>query len=133
MKNITIKNYIMAVYEADRERGTARVSDITRILGYRMPSVTEYLQKLAKDGIITYIPYIGVKLTEKGREIAEKVIERRKVLRNLLVYLGIPKGLAENESKKLEIVMSKEVFDYINVSQKWKPTSNLKIKTYREK
>ena len=51
----------------------------------------------------------------------------------LLMRMGIPKELAENESKKLEMVMSKEVFDYINVSQKRKPMSNLKAKIHREK
>ena len=133
MKNITIKNYIMAVYEESRGKGLVRVSDVARVLGYKTPSVTESLQKMAKDGIITYIPHTGVKLTRKGKEIAEKVTERRKVLRELLIYLGIPKELAKNESKKLEMVMSKEAFDYINVSQKRKPILNLKIKTYREK
>ncbi len=129
MKNITIKNYIMVVCKESRGKGLVRVSDVARVLGYKTPSVTESLQKMAKDGIITYIPHIGVKLTGKGKEIAKKVIKRRKALRKLLIYLGIPKELAENESKKLEMVMSKEAFDYINVSQKRKPTSNLKIRT----
>jgi len=133
MKNITTKNYIMAIYEESRGKRLIRTSDVARVLGYKSPSVTESFQKMAKDDIITYIPHIGVKLTRKGKEIAEKVIERRKVLRELLIYLGIPKELAENESKKFEMAMSKEAFDYINVSQKRKPTLNLKIKTYREK
>ena len=72
MKGTTVKNYIMAIYEAGGEKEFVRTSDVAKALGYRPSSVTETFQKMAQEGVIVYIPYRGVKLTEKGKRIVDK-------------------------------------------------------------
>ncbi|MCD6108163.1 MAG: metal-dependent transcriptional regulator [Thermoplasmata archaeon] len=101
-----MKNYITAIYEAGGEKEFVRTSDVAKALGYRPSSVTETFQKMAQEGVIVYIPYRGVKLTEKGKRIVDKTIARQSTLRNLLLYIGAPQDLAKIESKKLEQVIS---------------------------
>jgi len=106
MKGTTVKNYIMAIYEASGEKEFIRTSDVAKALKYRPPSVTETFHKMAKEGVIVYIPYRGVKLTEKGKRIVDKTIARQSTLRSLLLCMGAPQDLAKIESKKLEQVIS---------------------------
>ena len=106
IKGTTMKNYITAIYEAGGEEEFVRTSDVAKALGYRPSSVTETFQKMAQEGVIVYIPYRGVKLTEKGKRIVDKTIARQSTLRNLLLYIGAPQDLAKTESKKLEQVIS---------------------------
>ena len=106
MKGTTVKNYIMAIYEAGGEKEFVRTSDVAKALKYSPPSVTETFHKMAKEGVIVYIPYRGVKLTEKGKKIVDKTIARQSTLRSLLLCMGAPQDLAKIESKKLEQVIS---------------------------
>ncbi len=105
MKNATMKIYIMAVYETGGEKEFVRTSDVAKALRYSPPTVTETFHKMAKEGTIEYIPYRGVKLTEKGKKIVEKTIARQNTLRRLLLCMGAPQDSAEIECKKLELVM----------------------------
>ena len=114
MRDATVKNYIMAIYEAGGEKELVRTSDVAKALGYRPSSVTETFQKMAQEGVITYIPHRGVKLTAKGKEIAEKAIARRETLRGVLTHFGVPLKLVESECKRLEVVINEEVIGYIN-------------------
>ena len=113
MKDTTIKNYIMAIYEAGGEKEFVRTSDVAKALGYRPSSVTETFQKMAQEGVIVYIPYRGVKLTEKGKRIVNKTISRQNTLRSLLLCMGAPQDLAKIESKKLEQVISDRCIECI--------------------
>ena len=105
MKNATMKIYIMAVYETGGEKNIVRTSDIAKALKYSPPTITETFHKMAKEGVIEYIPYQGVKLTQKGKKIVYKIIARQNTLRRLLLCMGAPQDLAEIECKKLELVM----------------------------
>ena len=83
-------------------------------MGYTPASITEMFRKMNDLGLVIYEPYKGVKLTKKGKEFAEKVIVRRRILKRLLVNLGIPRDLAEIECKRLELVMTDRSIVYIN-------------------
>jgi len=63
--------------------------------------------------LIEYVPYAGVKLTKKGNEFVEKVIVRRRILKRILVNLGVPCDLAEIECKRLELVITDRSIGYV--------------------
>lgn len=114
MKNATVKIYITAIYETGGEKEFVTTSDIAKALEYNPASVTETFQKMSDERLIEYVPYSGVKLTEKGKEFAEKVIMRRRIPKRLLVNLGIPCDLAEIECKRLELVMTDRSIEYVH-------------------
>ncbi|MDO9536803.1 MAG: metal-dependent transcriptional regulator [Thermoplasmata archaeon] len=113
MMETMMKIYMMAIYETGGEKEFVRTSDVAKVLGYSPPSVTEAFHKMAKEGVVEYIPYRGVKLTEKGKKIGEKTIARQNTLRRLLLCIGAPQDLAEIECKKLEPVMTDRCIEYI--------------------
>ena len=56
-----------------------------------------------EDGYIT--------LTEKGRDIAERVYERHTVISDMLIALGVDKKTAVEDACRIEHVISQESFD----------------------
>jgi DtxR family Mn-dependent transcriptional regulator len=113
MKNATIKNYITAIYELGGVKEFVKTSDVASVLGYNPASVTEAFRKMSDERLIEYVPYGGVKLTKKGKEFVEKIIVRRRILKRILVNLGVPCDLAEIECKRLELVITDRSIGYV--------------------
>ena len=113
MRNATIKNYVTAIYKLGGVKEFVKTSDVASMLGYNPASVTEAFQKMCHERLIEYVPYAGVKLTKKGKEFVEKVIMRRRILKRILVNLGVPCDLAEIECKRLELVITDRSIWYV--------------------
>jgi len=60
------------------------------------------MKKLSKLGYTEYRKRLFVTLTEKGRKVAESIIERKEMLVKFLITLGIPKHIAEKEACIIE-------------------------------
>ena len=105
--------YLEAILVLTKKNGFVRSIDVSEYLGYSKPSVSramgilrggEYIS-MDKDGAIT--------LTEKGRELAEKIFERHTVLSRLLMKLGVSEETATADACKLEHAISDESFQAI--------------------
>jgi len=97
-----IEDYLEAIYILLEERGYARVLDIASRLGVKPPSVTEMLQKMSRLGLVVYEKYRDVRLTSKGRKIAETVVKRHRILKEFLVLLGVDEDIAEEDACGME-------------------------------
>ena len=51
-----------------------------------------------------------IHLTDSGREIAERVYERHRVLSSLLIHLGVDEKTAREDACQMEHVISAESF-----------------------
>lgn len=80
MRSTSIEDYIKAIYtiEVDEERATTQ--RIAKRLGIRMASVSGMLKHLASEGYVKHKPYYGVKLTDKGRQVALTMIRRHRLI-----------------------------------------------------
>ena len=65
-----IEEYIEVIYELEKNNKIANTVKIASKLEIKPGSVTEFLQKLEKTGLIQYQPYYGVKLTPMGEKLA---------------------------------------------------------------
>ena len=105
--------YLEAILVLTKKNGFVRSIDVSEYLGYSKPSGSRAMGILRggeyicmdKDGAIT--------LTEKGREIAEKIFERHTVLSRLLMKLGVSEETATADACKLEHAISDESFQAI--------------------
>jgi len=79
-----IEEYLENIYRLQEKSGVARTSDIVKLLQVAPGTVTNTVERLEKEGLITHVPYKGVKLTEKGRKIAINVIRRHRLSERLL-------------------------------------------------
>lgn len=106
--------YLKALYSLEEElvtdRGagvtTARRTTTTAIadrLEVSAPSATNMLKRLAARDLVTYAPYKGAWLTDKGREIALELVRHHRLLETYLVQaLGVPWDEAHYEAELLE-------------------------------
>jgi len=87
----------------DDPAGGARVKAISKALGVRMPSVTEAILSLKEKGLVEHSAYGDVKLSAKGRAIADHLRERYTVTETFLSeVLGVDKKMTPIEACRIE-------------------------------
>jgi DtxR family Mn-dependent transcriptional regulator len=79
-----IEEYLECIFKLQEKSGVARTNEIVKSLGVVPGTVTNTVEWLEKEGLVTHKPYKGVKLTEKGRKIALQVIRRHRLSERLL-------------------------------------------------
>ena len=105
------ENYLETILILKGRTGAVRSIDIVNELEFAKPSVSVAMKKLRESGhILTdYEGYIT--LTEKGREVAERMYERHTFLSDYLVTLGVNEKTAVEDACRIEHVISDESFD----------------------
>jgi DtxR family Mn-dependent transcriptional regulator len=99
---------ILFKLEKDRER--VKMTELAEKLRFPYSSMTVLLQKLSNMGLIDYEPYKGVKLTDKGKELAIKVIRRHRLSERFLTdILGFDWSEAHEHACKLEHVITNKI------------------------
>lgn len=73
------ENFIKAIYELGGAKMMVTNKDLATHLEVSAASITDMNARLVKDQIITYTPYRGVELTEKGVAIAKQLIRRHRL------------------------------------------------------
>lgn len=107
------EDYLETMLMLKEERGYVRAVDVADRLGVTLPSVSYATKRLREDGYITYDPARMIVLLEPGLKIAEKMLERHKLLTDLLVRLGVSPEAARKDACKIEHDLSEESFDAI--------------------
>lgn len=104
-----LEEYLETVH-ALREEGTAPIqARIAERLGRSAPSVSEMLDRLSDDGYIRRQGRV-VELTEKGSDLAEKVVRKHRLAERLLVdVIGLEWYKVHREAGRWEHVISDDV------------------------
>ncbi|BDV01241.1 hypothetical protein TDMWS_13260 [Thermodesulfomicrobium sp. WS] len=98
-----LEDYLETIFTLEAAHSAARAKDIADQMGVQRASVTNALQKLAKQGLINYEPYSSVTLTPEGFRVATRIAHRHKVLSDFLQrVLNIRQELAEETACRLE-------------------------------
>lgn len=105
--------YLEAIYVLSKQNGFVRSIDVSEYLGYSKPSVSRAMGILRSGGYITVEKDGALTLTDSGREIAEKILERHTVLTKLLVMLGVSDETAAADACRMEHAISDESFEAI--------------------
>lgn len=88
--------------------------DVVGELNYAKSSVSRGMNLLVKNGYITMDRVTGViEFTEKGREKAQNIYERHRVLTKVLEKIGASAEMAEENACRIEHVISEEMFEII--------------------
>lgn len=88
--------------------------DVVGELNYAKSSVSRGMNLLVKNGYITMDRGTGViEFTEKGREKANNIYERHRVLTKALEKIGASAEMAEENACRIEHVISEEMFEII--------------------
>ncbi len=95
------------------KHGYIRSIDIAESLGVTKPSVTYTTKRLRENGYITMDKNGLITLTESGRAIAGKMLDRHHTLTRFLVALGVDETTAEQDACKMEHDISQQTYDAI--------------------
>lgn len=94
------------------EKGTpVRSLDIANHLGFSKPSVSRAVGKLKTDNYINIDQQGYITLTKKGENLARRIYEKRVVLKDLILSLGIDEETASSDACKIEHVLSDKTFE----------------------
>ncbi len=102
-----IEDYLKAIYVLHQDYGHVTTSLVAEHFGFAPASVTGMLQKLAQLALVTYVPYHGVTLTDRGQRLALDVLRHHRLLELFLVReLGYSWEEVHAEAEVLEHVIS---------------------------
>ncbi len=103
--------YLEAIHILSKKLPIVRSVDICEHRGVSKPSVSRAVGILKNGGYILCGEDGGLSLTEKGKEVAEKMYERHLVLTDYLVSIGVPEDIASEDACKIEHVISDATFN----------------------
>jgi len=111
MRHKTIEEYIETICVLEQRNGRAQTGMIASHMGIKPPSITEMLQKLEKEGLVQYESYGGATLTSSGKKMARELMQKHRIIANLLEILGIDPELAEIDACQIEHHVSQETLN----------------------
>ena len=104
------ENYLETILILEKQCSGVHAIDIASELGYSKPSVSIAMKRLRENGYIAIDEFQHITLTDRGREIAERMYDRHRLLQELLVRLGVGAEVAARDACRIEHVISEETF-----------------------
>ena len=105
-----ISRYLEAIYYMESEGESVRSARLADWLGVSRPTVTVALRRMIRDGMVRIDTRKEIVLTESGREAAESIVRRHRIMERWLTdALGLDWVQADEEAARLEHAISELV------------------------
>ena len=105
------ENYLEAILMLSKNQKEIHAIDVVNHLGFSKPSVSIMLKKLSNDGYLIVDEKSHIYLTEKGKSVAEKILNRHTCLTDFFTKIGVNPKTAEEDACKIEHDLSDETFN----------------------
>jgi DtxR family Mn-dependent transcriptional regulator len=110
-----VENYAKAIYALEQRVDTVTTNAIAERMGVTAASASGMVKKLDGLGLVSHVPYKGVKLTEAGERVALEVIRHHRLLELYLAEtLGVSVDDVHDEADRLEHAISEELEERID-------------------
>jgi len=108
------QNYAKAIYHLQGGGDVAvNTGEIAERVGVSPASASAMVRRMAEDGLVEHTPYHGVRLTERGRNLALEVMRHHRLIEAFLAHLGMPWDQVHEEAERLEHVISEQLEELI--------------------
>lgn len=108
------ENYLETILLLKNKNGSVRSIDVAVELGYSKASISRAMGILKENGYIDIDHGGYIEFTDKGKETAESIYERHRLItRYLRETLGIDFETADQDACRIEHVISQAAFDKI--------------------
>ena len=104
------EDYLEAILVLQKKMGMVRPVDIARHMGFTKPSITHAITTLQTGGFVERDEDGFIRLTDVGREVAEKIYERHCFFTEQLIAAGVDPKTAEADACRIEHNISDESF-----------------------
>jgi DtxR family Mn-dependent transcriptional regulator len=106
----TAEMYLRTVFELEEEDIVPLRARIAERLGHSVPTVSQTVARMERDGLLTVTPDRSIQLTGSGREAATRVMRKHRLAECLLVQVvGLEWELVHEEACRWEHVISEQV------------------------
>ncbi|WP_443946476.1 metal-dependent transcriptional regulator [Pedobacter sp. AW1-32] len=85
MQSFTEENYLKTIYHLAERANNVQTNAIAEKMQTKPASVTDMIKKLAEKGLVDYVKYQGVSLTEDGRLAAIDIVRKHRLWEVFLV------------------------------------------------
>jgi DtxR family Mn-dependent transcriptional regulator len=111
LRTPAVEDYSKAIFALESRRHEPVLTNaLAERLGITAGSVSAMLKKLEELGLITRVPYRGVRLTPDGRRLALEVVRHHRLIESFLAEaLGMPWDRVHAEAEILEHVLSDDL------------------------
>lgn len=108
----SLEDYLEIILQLQQEKRIARVRDIALRKGVSNASVSNALARLDRDGFVRHEAHEFVELTERGEELARRVLRRHEFLISFLrEVLQVSAETAETDACAIEHQVSSETLE----------------------
>lgn len=114
--------YLETILVLSQEKKAVRSIDVAEAMSYSKPSVSRAMGILKNGGYVVIDTLGHITLTETGREAAERIYERHRILSEILKRLGVDEKTATEDACKMEHYISDTSFAAIKEHLKTHPT-----------
>ena len=108
------EDYLETILVLHERNGQVRSIDIVNEMNFSKPSISIAMKKLRENGYIRMDVNGLITLTDTGRNIAERIYSRHKLLTKVLVAIGIDEKKASSEAFKIEHDIDDETYEKIS-------------------
>lgn len=114
MPTPTVEDYVKQTWMLRQTAGQPVVpmGELAGALGVSPGTVTTMVKAISKDGLLAYVPRVGVELTPEGEALALRVVRRHRILELYLVEkLGYDWSEVHEEAEILEHAVSERLIE----------------------
>ena len=113
---VSRENYLLTLLELSGQDGSVRSADIAAHMKISRASVSHSMLRLRQDGYVFMERYGPVRLSGKGRAIAQEIQNRQRVIKAFLMSnLGINDDIATQQASQMEPLMHEETIVSIRI------------------
>ena len=107
------EDYLETILMLTQRMGRVRSIDVVNELGYTKASVSIAMKKLRENGYIAVDGEGNLTLLAPGREIAERIYGRHRLLTHFFMQLGVDEKTAAEDACKAEHILSEQTLEVI--------------------
>ena len=108
------EDYLETILILEERNAQVRSIDIVNERGFSKPSISIAMKKLRENGYIEMDTGGYITLRPSGRAIAERIYSRHKLLRKVLMAIGVSAEAAADQACRIEHVIDDETFNKLN-------------------
>lgn len=102
--------YLETILVLSQKKNAVRSIDVAEHMSFSKPSVSRAMGILRNNGYIEVDGRGAITLTDSGREVAERIYERHRILASILMRLGVDEKTATDDACKMEHYISDTSF-----------------------
>ena len=108
----SLEEYLKTMYVLNKQNGRVRVTDVAEKMNCTKASVNKAVNNLKSNQLLNYETYGTIELTEKGENLAKKILEAYDIVYVFLKdVLNLDEESAKSEAEKIKSTIADETIN----------------------